>query len=170
MKCLREWLLLLIGSIDLVKKGQKGYLRLEFEATTDMKPFLFFPGKPTPAVDISDMSSFIQVKKYEKENTWFSGYFFQFGGRHNTQNRLLREKRNRSLNYESKILIIPDKRHKIVCENAEGHIKQFVDGIMIQDFKDDKPLLAAAGQDRVGFYFYTASKVFNVKVYFKPAK
>ncbi|MFC1453883.1 DUF4838 domain-containing protein [Verrucomicrobiota bacterium] len=158
----------LISSRGFSAGDKPGFQRLEFEVVADSKPLLLIKNKPTPKIHISDMSSFTHAQAPgEKKNSMFTGYFFQFGGFNNTKNRLIKKGRNCVLNSNPDILITPGKVHKIVVENDRGHLKQFVDGELVQEYNEKEPSLTDAGQDRIGFYFWTACKIFNVKVYVK---
>ncbi|MFC1454325.1 hypothetical protein ACFLQL_04000 [Verrucomicrobiota bacterium] len=144
-----------------------GYQRLEFEAVTDVQPIIFFKDKPKPKVSVGDISSFIHAQPPEKEKkTLRTGYFFQFGGFLNTKNKLLRNGTMLQIDEEPKKLITADKVHKIVLENDKGKVRCFVDGELVLE-DTDKQAVVGTDYDRVGFYFYTAAKVFNVKVYVK---
>ena len=160
----------LISNSDALRAKKGDYQRFEFEATADVESILTFPGKPAPNIDVCDVSSFIHSQfPRDKENPIFSGFFFQFGGMHNKQNRILKGKKDCTLNRKAKKVITPGKPHKIVVENDHGHLKHFVDGELIQEYKDKSPLKPEPDQNQVGFYFYTNGKVSNVKVYTKPA-
>ena len=144
-----------------------GFLRLEFEAVSDVKPIIFFKDQPKPKVGLSDLSSFIHAQPLEKnKNPLGSGYFFQFGGQMNTLNKLLKNGQQRQLDEAPKKLISQDTTHKVVVENDRGHLRFFVDGEQILSDTDKQPVVGV-NYDRVGFYFYTAFKVTNVKVYVK---
>ena len=148
---------------EFFKKGQAGCIRLEFEAASDVQPVLFFKNRPKFKVVLSDMSSFIHALPKDPIN---SGYFFQFGGCNNQRNQI----RKAGLAVKTKVnpdkRIIADQRHKIIVENDNGLLRLIVDGKLLLEYKDKQPLISP-GQNRVGFYFYTASKLYNVKVYIK---
>ncbi len=149
--------------------GEKGLAgqRIEFEATTDVAPVLLIPGKPKPRTIVSDMSSFIQVQSPEQtSNPWMTGYFFQFGGFTGNRNRLIKAGKDLVRVDDPEIRMMPDTTHKIVAENDQGRLRLFVDGVLALEHQDEDPL-TLSGQDRIGFYFYTASKVPEVKVYVK---
>ena len=144
-----------------------GFLRLEFEAVTNVKPFILMPGGPPPVVSVSDMSSFIHAQPPETAGpVWQTGYFFQFGGFMNTQNRIRRAGQELVADGSPKKLITPDKVHRVVVENDQGTLRLIVDGELLLE-QADRASIAGEGYDRVGFYFYTAAKVNYVKVYTK---
>jgi hypothetical protein len=58
-------------------------------------------------------------------------------------------------------------RHKVVIENDKGTLRLFVDGkLALEEVDNDKPL-TGPNNSRVGFYFYTAVRIFDVKIYVK---
>ena len=67
---------------------------------------------------------------------------------------------------EPQARIVPGKVHAIVVENDRGRLNMFVDGQNVLSANENSSTLGE-GHDRVGFYFYTPCKVFNVKVYVK---
>ena len=144
-----------------------GFLRLEFEAVSDVKPIIFFKDQPKPKVGLSDLSSFIHAQPLEKNKNPFSkGYFFQFGGQMNTFNKLLKNGEQRQLDSAPKKLISQDATHKVVVENDKGQLRCFVDGELVLHDTDRQPVVGV-GYDHVGFYFVTPFTVSNVKVYVK---
>ena len=144
-----------------------GFLRMEFEAVSAVKPIIFFKDKPTPKVGLSDLSAFIHAQPLEKNKNPFSkGYFFQFGGQMNTRNKILKNGEVRQLDEAPKKLISQDAPHKVVVENDKGQLRFFVDGEQVLSDTDKQPVVGV-GYDRVGFYFYTTFKVSSVKVYVK---
>ena len=144
-----------------------GFLRMEFEAVSDVKPIIFFKDQPKPKVGLSDLSSFIHAQPLEKnKNPLSSGYFFQFGGQMNTLNKLLKNGQQRQIDAAPKKLISQDAPHRVVVENDKGQLRFFVDGEQVLSDTDKQPV-AGVGYDRVGFYFYTTFKVSSVKVYVK---
>jgi len=161
------------GSGTLISKQgflggeRKGWQRLEFEAMTDVKPFLFFPGQ-TPEVTVGDISSCLHAQSAEEtgQSPIRTGYFFQFGGSNNTVNKIVKPSGVLEQSNDPDKLIAQDKWHKIVAENDEGTLRLIVDGELVLEHKDRSPLVGK-GHDRVGFYFYTANKVRDVKVYVK---
>ena len=95
---------------------------------------------------------------------WTSGYFFQFGGQNNELNQVQRGKVALQADWHPKTLITSDKLHRVIAENDQGHVRLIVDGAVALDAVEKQPLIGE-GQDRVGLFFYTASKVGRVKVY-----
>lgn len=159
----------LITASSLAQDDAEGYFRLEFEAATDVQPFILLPGAPPPEVTVSDISSFIHAKDPEETdmNAFASGYFFQFGGFHNTRNRIVRTGTTLAQDDDPEVVIIPDETHQVVVENDGGHLRMYVDGKLILDREEAGGSLLGDGQDRAGFYLYTAAIIDNVKVYTK---
>ena len=144
-----------------------GFQRIEFDAVTDVQPIIFFPNKPKPKVVVSDMSCFIHAAPPQKGSTPLtSGYFFQFGGFNNKRNQIRKEGAQLLVDNEPKIRIVQDKVHRIVVENDRGRLRLFVDGQRVLAFKEKMSLIGPT-HNRAGFYFYTAVKVDNVKLYVK---
>jgi len=161
----------LISNSDALRAKPGDYQRFEFTATADVKPLFTFPGKPEPKVDVCDLSAFIHARTPEgRENPMYSGFLFQFGGKHNTRNSITKGKVDCAANNKAKRVIEPGRPHRIVVENDHGHLKHFVDGELIQEYKDQTPLQPGPDQNQVGFYFYTNGKVSDVKVYTKTSK
>ncbi len=150
----------LISTDKFTAETMPGYQRLEFEAVTGVAATA---NGSQPRV--CDLSSFIHCdSKDEDKEPWKSGYFFQFGGRFNTQNQLARG--GASLRTDSAKRIIPGKTHRIVVENDEGTLRFFVDGEVVF-VESEKQSIIGENHNHVGFYFYTAAKVKTVKVYMK---
>jgi hypothetical protein len=157
----------LIAAHGFPEDNSPAFQRLEFDAVTDVQPIIFFKNKPKPRVVVGDLSSFLQVRVGDSGKfPWTSGYFFQFGGQNNEVNRIQRAKVDLQVDWHPKTLITSDKLHLIVAENDQGHVRLIVDGIVVLDAVD-KQFLLGEGQDRMGFFFYTAAKVDQVKVYVK---
>ncbi|MFA7158698.1 MAG: hypothetical protein WC299_05290 [Kiritimatiellia bacterium] len=145
-----------------------GYQRLEFEAATDVQPIIFFKDKPKPKVMVGDLSSFIHAQPPDKakKSPLQTGYFFQFGGLHNTLNQLQRAGASLLKDEDPVHMLVPDQKYRVVLENDKGTVRCIVDGKVIMETKE-KQAIFGQDYDRVGFYFYTAAKVFGVKVYVK---
>jgi hypothetical protein len=144
-----------------------GYQRLEFEAATDVQPIIFFKDKPKPKVMVGDLSSFIHAQPPEKAKSPLrTGYFFQFGGMHNTRNQLQRAGVSLLTDDKPENMLVPDRKYRVVLENDKGTVRCIVDGKTVLESKEKQAILGQ-DYDRVGFYFYTAAKVFSVKVYVK---
>ena len=147
--------------------GSAGFVRMEFEAFTDQKPAVLLNKASKSKGRASDMSSFIHAKpSKESVAAVKSGYFFQFGGYWNKRNQLTRAGTTLDGDESPKVRIRPGGKHRIVVENDRGRLRCFVNGRPILSFTE-KSSLVGPGQDRVGFYFYTAAKVKSVKVYVK---
>lgn len=157
----------LISTKEFLAGNKPGYQRLEFEAASDAQPFLFFKNKPKFKVIVSDISSFIHAKSPKTAETPMNtGYFFQFGGRNNQINQLKKAGVMLKVDSNPAKTIIPDKHHKIVAENDNGLLRLFIDGALVLETQDKQSILSSE-HNKVGFYFFTAAKVFNVKVYVK---
>jgi len=156
------------GSGTLVSaRGFPGFQRLEFEAVTDVRPVALLGAAAEAVVSVSDISSFIQARLEENVSPTRPGYFFQFGGFMNTRNRLRRAGVDLWADEDPKTLITPGKVHHIIVENDEGRVRFIVDGTLVVEHSETE-FIVGPGQDRFGFYFYTAVKVGNVKLYVKP--
>lgn len=143
-----------------------GYIRMEFETISAVKPFVFFKGQK-PKVQLGDMSCFINARAPEdSKKPLQDGYFFQFGGFCNTKNKIMRSGQEVALDEKPLKIIELDKVHKIVVENDMGVLRFFIDGELILQYRESGSIMGS-GYDKVGFYFYTASKIKNVKVYVK---
>ena len=154
----------LMSALGFPSDYPPGFLRMEFEAVSAVKPIVFFKDQPTPKVGLSDLSAFIHVGT--NKNPLGKGYFFQFGGQMNTRNKILKNGEVRQIDAAPKKLISQDALHKVVLENDQGQVRCFVDGELVLHDTDKQPVVGV-GYDRVGFYFTTAFKVSNVKVYVK---
>ncbi|MCA1810094.1 MAG: hypothetical protein ABR497_06935 [Kiritimatiellia bacterium] len=143
-----------------------GFQRIEYKAVTDVQPIIFFPDRPKPKVSVGDMGCIIHAQPSEAGAPTRTGYFFQFGGFHNTRNNLSRAGTNLITDEDEANMIEVDKVHTIVAENDQGKLRFMVDGKLIYEVDEPQSILGP-DYDRVGFYFYTAAKVMDVKVYVK---
>jgi len=144
-----------------------GFQRLEFEAVTDVQPIIFFKNKPKPKVVVSDLSSFIHAQPPgEGTSPLNTGYFFQFGGMNNTRNQLRKAGASVLVDADPQKLITTDQVHRIVVENDKGRLRMFADGELLLEHSEKMSIMGPE-HNRIGFYFYTAAKVSNVKVYVK---
>ncbi|MCA1808010.1 MAG: DUF4838 domain-containing protein [Kiritimatiellia bacterium] len=143
--------------------GAPAYLRMEYEAHTDVQPSA--EGVP---VAVSDLSAVLQGKTDDPDQPDFlkTGYFFQFGWKMNRRTRISKAGFPVVSDNAPETVIEPDKIHKIVVENDHGHLRMFVDSNLVIDSQENQSILGG-GHDRVGLYFFTAAKVSNVKVYVK---
>jgi len=106
-----------------------GYLRMEFEAVTDVRSIDFLGKGATAGTRISDLSSILHGKLGEEAPDFLeSGYFFQFGGKWNKTNQIRRAGRTLVADGEPQTRIAPNKVHKIVVESGRGRLSLFVDG------------------------------------------
>ena len=147
-----------------------GYQRVEFEAVTDVQALSFLQvGDQKADVRISDISTILHAKAPgddEESNPLTTGYFVQFGGYWNSENQIRKQGDRLIVDDEPEVTIEADKTHHIVAENDEGHLRLIVDGEPVLDYEQRMSLMGSS-QNRIGFYFHTAVKVDNVKVYVK---
>jgi hypothetical protein len=128
---------------------------MEFEAVADSVMALPTGGES----QVGDLSSFIHCDlKDEDQTPWNSGYFFQFGCRYNTMNRLLIAGANLQSDLKPTIRITPEKTHHIVVENEVGDLRFFVDGDAVLTGTAKNGLIGK-GYNHVGIYFFTTAKV-----------
>ena len=145
--------------------GSPAFQRLEFEAVTDAKPADVTGEASAQPLPVSDLSSILHGKiDPDKPDFLNSGYFFQFGWKMNKRNRISKAGQALAADNNPATLIVPGKVHKIVAENDGGALRLFVDGLLVIEARETQSILGG-GHDRVGFYFFTAAKVLNVKVY-----
>ncbi len=157
----------LISANGIPGKDPPGFLRMEFEAISAVRPIIFFPNKPKPKVSLGDLSSFLNVQPPESgKSPLTSGYFFQFGGMLNTAHRITRTGSEIAGDRDIKKTIDQDSIHHVIVENDQGKLRMTVDGVKLLEVPE-KISIMGTGFDRVGFYFYTAYKVNWVKVYVK---
>ena len=156
----------LVSSRDFPGGNAVGYLRMEFDAVTDVGAAGFL-GKGAAAPRVSDMSAVLHGKLVEEATDFLeSGYFFQFGGKWNKTNQIRKAGRTLVADGEPQKRIAPNKVHKIVVESDHGRLSLFVDGRCVLTYRERISIIGD-GHNRVGFYFYTAAKVLNVKVHTK---
>jgi hypothetical protein len=157
----------LISARGFPEGGDPAWLRMEFEAVPDAKEVDLLGKGVKKSARISDMSAILHTRDAQDEaGAQGSGYFFQFGGRWNTVNKIAKAGEALVIDGQPTIRIQSDKPQKIVVENDNGRLNLFVDGKTVLTAKEKKSFVGP-GHDRVGFYFYTAVKVLNVKVYVK---
>jgi len=162
---IRDGNLVSSGGKLVTARGFPGFQRLEFEAVTDVKPLALLANKKKqPVAAVSDLSSFIQARP--AGNPLLTGYFFQFGGNNNTCNRLRRAGVEQWKSEDRTRMITPNKVHRIIVENDEGRLRFIVDGRLLHEAREEGSLVGE-GQDRVGFYLFTAAKISDVKIYVK---
>lgn len=145
-----------------------GFLRIEFDATAETQAVGVGGEDDETEMVISDMSAFIHARPDDGDGwqAFRNGYFFQFGGRHNTLNRILRNGRDFIVDRNPEVLIVPGQTHHLVAENDQGTLRFWIDGQLI--FQENEPnSLMGPGIDRVGLYFFTRSRVDEVRVYTK---
>jgi Domain of unknown function (DUF4838) len=134
-----------------------GFQRMEFDVTTHDGG----SGK------VSDMSSFLHViPKKDLAKTLATGYFFQFGGYWNRKTQLRKAGNTVQQNLTPQARIIPGRTHHVAIENNKGRVRFFLDGRLTLDHKEKESIVSSKHQ-HLGFYFYTAGKVSEVRVYVK---
>ncbi|MFN2352656.1 MAG: DUF4838 domain-containing protein [Kiritimatiellia bacterium] len=146
-----------------------GFQRLEFEAMADVQAVDALSDQPAE-VTLSDISAFLHAREPGEGRAGSplaTSYFFQFGGVHNTVNRLRKSREILEEISEDTMLIKPDHWHKMVLENDAGTVRLIVDGETVLEHVELGAPLVAEGQDRIGFYSWTAYKVRNLKLYLK---
>ncbi len=144
-----------------------GFIRMEIEARSIVRPAILLPGGQTPEVYPCDLSAFIHGQKFaDGERIALSkmGYFFQFGRANNTENRIWRNGDEIASDLNPSTRIVPGKLHRIIVENDNGTLRLTVDGEVILEH-NEKLSIISHDQDRVGLYFDTQTAVDNVKVY-----
>lgn len=139
----------------LFRQSVPGYQRIEFTA------------QALPEADglVSDLSVFLQVPA--EGDSLNTGYFFQFGGMGNTLHKIIRKGNTLWEDNQPQIRITAGQKHQIVVENDEGLLRLSVDGKELRTLRE-KTSLTGKDQDRVGFYFYSPTRVEKVKILYKP--
>jgi len=156
----------LISTRPFPEDGAPAYLRMEYEAVPDMK-VLDLGGGGMKGARISDMSAFLHARDASDESgALSSGYFFQFGGRWNTVNRIDKAGETIAVDGRPRVKIKSNRPQRIVVENDHGRLSLFVDGRHVLTARAKQSVIGE-GHNRVGFYFYTAARVLNLKVYVK---
>ena len=123
-----------------------GDVRLEYDAITDAE-------KPC------DLSGVLSAKWGEEA----SGYYFGFGGQNNKFSFLIVRG---EVVKKADVLIVPGKRHQVICQREGKNITFSVDGKVIASHVHDKPI-AKSGFDRVGLTVYASGRFDNVRIYTK---
>lgn len=123
-----------------------GDVRLEYDAVTDSD-------KPC------DLSGVLSAQ-FGQES---SGYYFGFGGQLNKLSFLIARQ---EIVGRADVLIIPRKRHRVVCQREGKNITFTVDDKVIISYVHDKPI-AKPGFDRVGLSVYASGRFDNVQIYTK---
>jgi hypothetical protein len=123
-----------------------GDVRLEYEAITDAE---------TPC----DLSGVLNAKWGEEA----SGYYFGFGGQHNTDSFMI--VRGDVVKHAA-AQIVPGRRHQVICQREGKAITFVVDGETIISHIDERPV-AKPGFDRVGLSIYAPGRFDNVRIYTK---
>lgn len=149
-------------SFPLPRDGSMGFQRIEFDAAADITE-----ERLNDAKAISDMSAVLHGNANADGSDFLeSGYFFQFGWKYNTRNRISRQGKPLVGDDSPATLIVPGKTHHVVMEHENGNLRLYVDGELVIA-ADDPQLLIGGGNDRVGLFFYMPVKVFNFKAYTK---
>lgn len=143
-----------------------GFQRMEFTASTDVKPMAALGPQAKDAVRVCDISAMLHANPDQDKRLFQSGYFFQFGGQWNTKNGIRKNGAPLAADEAPDTLITVDKRHQIVIQNDQGKVSLFVDGESVLHSTEADSILGS-GFDHVGWYFETAAKVYDVKIYVK---
>ncbi len=145
-----------------------GFLRIEFDATADTEIMGVSGEVEEGEMVVSDMSAFIHARPDDGDGwqAFRNGYFFQFGGRHNTINRILRDGLSFAADQNPELLIVPGQTHHLVAENDQGTLRFWIDGQLIFEEREPNSMMGQ-GRDRVGLYFFTWVRVNEVRVYTK---
>ena len=143
-----------------------GFLRLEFEATTDGTPTSSSADRPPEGSSVGEISTILNAQPQDAGAPAKTGYLFQFGGMLNTVNQIQKEGVEVASDSTPENRIVPGKKHHVVVENDKGTVRMVIDGKVIMEEEESESILGE-GYDRVGFYFSTSSKIDNLKVYMK---
>ncbi|MFA7158851.1 MAG: DUF4838 domain-containing protein [Kiritimatiellia bacterium] len=155
----------LVSTLGFPGDNSPAFQRMEFEVVSDVRPEEMLGQKSAEPLPVSDFSSILHGKvDADKPDLLGSGYFFQFGWKMNKRNRISRSGQPLIADDNPSTLIVPGKTHKIVVENDGGELRMFVNGELAIAGRDAQSI-HGDDHDRVGLYFFTAAKVFNVKVY-----
>lgn len=121
-----------------------------------------FDAVVTPNPGVSDMSPFIQAGP----KGFGTGYMLQFGGNYNKTSGIQRAGK---IVRESQTVIEPGKTHAFVAEYDGGNVRLSVDGKLVAEYPDERPLIGEE-HEQIGFYVYEGiSKISNLKVYTSKA-
>lgn len=157
------------SSVGFPSDHPAGYLRLEFDVTSYVEASALLTADDEEATTaVSDFSSMIHLPTSDlySGNEWRNSYFFQFGGRLNTTNRIVRHGDTLVEDRTPRLLITPDVKHQIVVENDRGEVRFWVDEQLILAHSEQSSRIGA-GYDRIAFYFFTTAKVDNLRVFTK---
>jgi len=155
----------LVSAIGFPQGDAIGYLRMEFQAQAISNPAS--NGQASNAFcDLSSLLHAADPQTSGARDPIQTGYFFQFGGFHNTQNMVRRAGRPIQQDRSPSILIAPGKTHHIIVESDQGRVRMIVDSKLVLDQPESSSILGPAN-NRVGFYSETSMKIDNVKIYTK---
>jgi len=87
------------------------------------------------------------------------GYFLGFGSEYNTMNKFVR--RGKIGTTLRSPLIVPGRKHHVVCQRLEGRLTWWVDGKKVFEHDDPEPLKGP----RVGLYLFHPGRIDDVKVF-----
>lgn len=95
------------------------------------------------------------------------GYTFQLQGRKDETLKIIKRGGQVVATTDASTAVLtPGKRHQIVIENDEGHLRFLVDGKPVFEHNEMFSIMGS-GYDKVGFCFGWPSRVDNLKVYYK---
>ncbi len=148
------------GGILMSKASYQGPVRLEYFVEPNIR-HLDLPGIEVAAEPtLSDISTILYSNPKEQLS---KGYFLQFGGFNNTRCRILRNSAEIGA-FRGGPFILPGHTHHIVAEFDGTHVRLIVDEELLFEFTENSPI-TGGDLDRLGFYFWTGSKVSQVNIY-----
>lgn len=125
-----------------------------------------FTGTFTNQGDVSDMSPVLNTDK----DGYPAGYMFQVAAAGNTENRIRKEGDIIEETVNNKLLPFKaGQKYQIVAENDRGQLKLTVDGKVVFDYKDAKPIFGTKS-GMIAFYTWQSElRIENLVVYEKEA-
>lgn len=116
--------------------------------------------------EVSDMSPILNTDK----DGYPAGYLFQFAAAANSENRIRKEGDIIEESVNTKLLPLkPGRKYQVVAENDGGHLRLTVDGQVVFDHKDDKPIFGEKN-GMIGFFTWQSElRIENLIVYGKQA-
>jgi hypothetical protein len=145
-----------IGSdaVIVCRKELGGNLRLEYTTWTD---------DATPC----DLSAFLCVNP-ETPKSFYNGYFFGFGGNHNSKHTILRygKEISRTMMEGFSSGIAQGRKYRVAVQRHDDRLCLFVDGKL--ELKTDDFSSAEISGRGFGFYFWNTGNISDIKVYAVP--